>query len=59
MNETKLAKKLIDYLLSERNDIGRIDIPNNEQDLFRLYRSLVNIRPAVKASKEYLLQPVC
>ncbi len=45
---------LINYLLSERNDIGRIGIPENETDKFRLYRSLVNIRPAVKADEEYL-----
>ncbi len=42
---------LINYLLSERNDIGRIGIPENETDKFRLYRSLVNIRPAVKADE--------
>ncbi len=46
---------LIDYLLSERNDLGRIEIPQNEQDKFRLYRSLVNIRPAVKADEDFLL----
>ena len=45
---------LTDYLLSERNDLGRIEIPQNEQDKFRLYRSLVNIRPAVKADDSFL-----
>ena len=45
---------LIDYLLSERNDLGNITMPENEQDKFRLYRSLVNIRPAVKASDDFL-----
>lgn len=45
---------LINYLLSERNDIGNIEIPEDENDKFRLYRSLVNIRPAVKASDEFL-----
>ena len=45
---------LINYLLSERNDIGNIEIPEDENDKFRLYRSLVNIRPAVKASEEFL-----
>ena len=44
---------MIDYLLSERDDLGRIEIPEAEQDKFRLYRSLVNIRPAVKASDDY------
>lgn len=45
---------LIDYLLSERNDLGNITIPNNEQDKFRLYRSLVNIRPAWQADESFL-----
>ena len=45
---------LINYLLSERNDLGRIEIPETEQDKFRLYRSLVNIRPAVKADEDFL-----
>ena len=45
---------LTNYLLSERNDIGRIKIPEDENDKFRLYRSLVNIRPAVKANEDFL-----
>ncbi len=45
---------MIDYLLSERNDLGNIAIPKTEQDKFRLYRSLVNIRPAVKADDSFL-----
>ncbi len=53
MSKDKL-KYLIEYLLSERTDIGNIIIPDNEQDMFRLYRSLVNIRPAVKADNKFL-----
>lgn len=45
---------LIKYLLSEHNDLGRIEIPGNNNDKFRLYRSLVNIRPAVKADGLFL-----
>ena len=45
---------LINYLLSERDDADGIEIPENQQDKFRLYRSLVNIRPAVKASDDFL-----
>ncbi|SFW52930.1 O-acetyl-ADP-ribose deacetylase (regulator of RNase III), contains Macro domain [Ruminococcus sp. YE71] len=45
---------LINYLLSERNDLGSIEIPEAEQDKFRLYRSLVNIRPAWVADESYL-----
>lgn len=45
---------LIQYLISERNDIGRINIPNDEENQFRLYRSLVNIRPVMKANDDFL-----
>lgn len=45
---------LINYLLSEHSDMKNAVIPGNESEQFNLYRSLVNIRPAVKADKEYL-----
>ena len=45
---------LINYLLSERNDVDGIEIPNKDADKFHLYRSLVNIRPAVKADEDFL-----
>lgn len=45
---------LIDYLLNERPDFGRTAIPSGEAERFRLYRSLVNIRPAIPADEEYL-----
>lgn len=45
---------LLNYLLSERNDVDGIKIPETQADKFRLYRSLVNIRPAVKADEDYL-----
>ena len=45
---------LISYLLSERNDVDGIEIPDNDAEKFRLYRSLVNIRPAIKASDDFL-----
>lgn len=45
---------LINYLLSERQDIKNIKIPENEQDKFNLYRSLVNIRPAATADESFL-----
>lgn len=46
---------LINYLLSERSDLREIEIPDSEEEQFRLYRSLVNIRPAVKADEDFLL----
>lgn len=45
---------LIDYLLSERSDLGNIAAPDNAEGKFRLYRSLVNIRPAWEADERYL-----
>ncbi len=45
---------LINYLLSERKDTEGIRIPNDNAGKFRLYRSLVNIRPAVKADESFL-----
>ena len=45
---------LLDYLISERDDLGDVRIPESGQDKFRLYRSLVNIRPAWEADDGYL-----
>lgn len=47
-------KKLIEYLLNENASYRDIAVPTDEEEQFRLYRSLVNVRPAVKASAEYL-----
>lgn len=53
MSDEKL-KNLIQYLISERPDLADLEIPADESDQFRLYRSLVNIRPAGKVNTEYL-----
>ena len=45
---------LINYLVSERDDLGGMQMPESEQDKFRLYRSLVNIRPAWEADESFL-----
>lgn len=45
---------LINTLISERNDLQEIEMPEDEESCFRLYRSLVNIRPAIKAGEDYL-----
>lgn len=45
---------LINYLLSERSDMENVEVPDDEAEQLRLYRSLVNIRPAVQADKEFL-----
>lgn len=49
-----MMKKLIEYLLNEKPQYSNIVIPSSEEEQFRLYRSLVNIRPAVEISAEYL-----
>lgn len=43
---------LINYLLSERNE--NLEIPEDENAKFRLYRSLVNVRPAMFASGDFM-----
>ena len=48
------AEELIRFLLVERKALRGTEIPETEAEQFRLYRSLVNIRPAVKADEEYL-----
>ena len=45
---------LIKYLLNESSGYSGITIPKSEQEQFRLYRSLVNIRPAMPVSQKYL-----
>ena len=45
---------LIDRLIKERPELGDIEMPRSERERFRLYRSLVNIRPAMPADSAYL-----
>ena len=47
-------KKLIEYLLNEKPQYSDIVIPRSEEERFRLYRSLVNIRLPSVISEEYL-----
>ena len=47
-------KKLIEYLLNEKPQYSDIVIPSSEEEQFRLYRSLVNIRLPSVISEEYL-----
>ncbi|MDE6005584.1 MAG: protein-ADP-ribose hydrolase [Oscillospiraceae bacterium] len=49
-----MNKFLIEYLLNENPRYSGINIPESEQEQFRLYRSLVNIRPALPIDQEYL-----
>ena len=54
MNREKL-KTLITYLLAERGEKQELSRIGSDAELFRLYRSLVNIRPAAPAEESYLL----
>lgn len=54
MMANEKLNNLIAYLLSERPEWNDLTIPAKESEQFRLYRSLVNIRSAGKASAEYL-----
>lgn len=47
-------KDLIGRLLAERGKQGRHEIPADAASQFRIYRSLVNIRPAEPADADYL-----
>lgn len=47
-------KKLIEYLLNENASYMDITVPTDEKEQFQLYRSLVNVRPSMKISVEYL-----
>lgn len=48
------AEKLINYLLNENLKYSKVRIPTSENEQFRLYRSLVNIRLPSVISEEYL-----
>lgn len=54
MQENEILDELIEYLLSENPEFQNIIIPENHQEKFQLYRSLVNIRPVKKAAPEFL-----
>ena len=49
-----ILKTLIEYLLQENSEYSGITIPESEQEQFQFYRSLVNIRPAMPVSPDYL-----
>lgn len=52
MNQNERLTYLVKYLLEEKKI--DIDIPQNHDELFQLYRSLVNIREANPISQEFL-----
>lgn len=52
MNEKLLW--LIKFLLSENDEYKNIKIPDDENERFRLFRGLVNVRPPKPVSEEFL-----
>lgn len=45
---------LIKYLLSENREYEKMRIPESAEERFRLFRSLVNVRPPKPAAEEFL-----
>ncbi len=54
MTQTERRQFLIQYLLSENPQYSEIEIPNDEISQKQLLRALMNIRPAIPASDEFL-----
>jgi O-acetyl-ADP-ribose deacetylase (regulator of RNase III) len=54
MMQAERLKYLIEYLIYENPQYNDIVIPKNEKDQKHLFRSLVNIRPALPVSEEFL-----
>ncbi len=54
MTQNEKLLYLINYLKSENKAYENIEIPNDTEGQFRLYRSLVNIRPALPADNVFL-----
>ncbi|MCM1227446.1 MAG: protein-ADP-ribose hydrolase [Clostridium sp.] len=54
MTRNEKLEFLIKYLLNENTKYVEINIPESERERLRLYRSLVNIRPAAPVSEDYI-----
>lgn len=57
MRSVERSKKLlwlINYLLSENDSYKKIEIPDGENERFRLFRGLVNLREPKPVSEEFL-----
>ncbi len=54
MTQSERLDFLINYLISERNEYRTITIPQSESERFKLFRSLVNVRPAQAVSEDFL-----
>lgn len=54
MTQNERLLYLIEYLLKENSAFSDVAIPENKEDRFKLFRSLVNIRSPKPSSKEFL-----
>lgn len=54
MKRSEKLLYLIKYLLSEKADYKDIEIPEDESERFRLFRSLVNVRAPMPVLEEFL-----
>lgn len=54
MNQSERLDYLIRVLLKERDELKRITVPDTIEERQRMFRSLVNLRPATPASEEFL-----
>ena len=54
MTQSEQLEFLINYLISEYDDRRRIMIPKSESERFKLFRSLVNVRPARAIGEDFL-----
>ena len=54
MTQAERRQFLIEYLVNENAEYADIGIPRGEAEQKRLLRSLMNVRPAVPASEEFL-----
>lgn len=54
MNQSERQLYLIKYLLSENRKYAEMPVPESEEERFRLFRSLMNIRPPKPISEDFL-----
>lgn len=54
MTQSERLEFLINYLISEHDEYRKITIPKSESERFRLFRSLVNVRPAQTIGEDFL-----
>ena len=54
MTQTERREFLINFLLAENSEYAGVPLPKSELEQKRLLRSLVNVRPALPASQEFL-----